>query len=93
MNNHNIIGSQVKSLREERRWTQQNLADRLQSAGLDTSCSSLAKIEARLIGVNDYELFYFACVFNVSLYRLFPPIHQNDPELHDKLARLMNGQD
>ena len=87
MNHHNIIGPQVKKLREERHWTQQKLTEELQNAGLDISHSSLAKFEARIIGVTDYELFYFACVFQVSLYELFPPINPSDPNLRDTLIQ------
>jgi len=89
----NLIGPQVRDLREERRWTQQTLAEKLKIAGLDISLSSLAKIEARLVRVHDFELFYFACAFNVSLSQLLPSIHQNDPALHDKLMLVMNSQD
>lgn len=93
MKMRNLIGPQVKKLREEKGWTQRALAEKLQLAGLTITRSSLAKIETRLIGVNDYELFYFACVLNVSLCQLLPSIRQNDPELHDTLVSLMNGQD
>lgn len=40
-----------------------------------------------MIGVTDYELFYFAFVFQVSLYELFPPIDPYDPNLHDQLIQ------
>ncbi len=68
----NLIGPQVRKLREEKGWTQRTLSEKLQVAGLDISRSSLAKVESRLIKVSDNELFYFARVFNVSLCRLFP---------------------
>lgn len=93
MGHHNLIGLQVRKLREERHWTQRTLAEKLQIAGLEISRSSLAKIEARLIRVNDYELFYFARAFNVGLRQLFHSIHQDDPDLHDKLVLIMNIQD
>jgi len=89
----NLIGPQVRKLREEKGWTQRTLSEKLQVAGLGISRSSFAKVESRLIKVSDNELFYFARVFNVSLCRLFPSINPNDPELHDKLTRIMNGQD
>lgn len=87
MQRQNIIGEQVKRLRVQRQWTQQTLAAKLQTAGLDVSRSSIAKVEARLIGVTDYELFYFACVFQVSLYELFPPIDPSDPNLRETLIQ------
>ena len=93
MKHHNIIGPQVRELRKQRQWTQRTLSEKLQAAGLDSSRSSLAKIESRLINVRDYELFYFALVFKVSLCQLFPPIHPNDPDLHEKMMRYLDGRE
>lgn len=44
----NLIGPQVRKLREEKGWTQRTLSEKLQVAGLDISRSSLAKVESRL---------------------------------------------
>jgi transcriptional regulator with XRE-family HTH domain len=89
----NLIGPQVRKLREEKGWTQRTLSEKLQVAGLDISRSSLAKVESRLIKVSDNELFYFARVFNVSLCQLFPLIHPNDPDLHEKMMRYLDGRE
>jgi hypothetical protein len=40
--------------------------------GWDIDRVSVAKIESRLVHVDDYELLYFTKVFNVSLADLFP---------------------
>lgn len=89
MNHLNLIGPQVRKLREERDWSPLALAEKLQAAGLDISQSSLARVEAGSAKVHDFELFYFARVFGVELRLLFPSVHQNDPELQERLILLL----
>lgn len=81
----NFIGPQVRALRTQRRWSQRILAAKLQEAGFDISRSALAKIEARLVKVTDYELFYFSSVFRVGLKQLFPAIDPHAPNLNAQL--------
>ena len=40
-------------------WSQQMLAIKLQLAGWDVTRSTVAKIEARVIWVGDFQMFYF----------------------------------
>ncbi|TLD71286.1 helix-turn-helix transcriptional regulator [Phragmitibacter flavus] len=89
MRKRNLIGPQVRKLRDQRRWTQEELAVRLQMVGFDVSRGSLAKIESRLVWVGDYELLYFMKVFRVSYEALYPPIQVNDDDLHDAVERLL----
>lgn len=89
MRNLNLIGPQVRKLRNQRNWTQDELAGALQRAGLDVSRSTVAKIEARMVWVGDHELYYFLKVFRVGFEALFPPINPQDPELYEILGRLM----
>lgn len=88
---HNLIGPQVKSLREERRWAQSTLITKLQIAGLDVSRISLAEIEAQLASVRDYELLCFALAFDVALKELFPAINRSDPDLPNMVSRYLNS--
>jgi transcriptional regulator with XRE-family HTH domain len=90
MRNLNLIGPQVRKLRNQMNWTQEQLAGALQRAGFDVSRSGLAKIESRMVWVADHELFYFTKVFRVSLEQLFPPINPQDPLLYEDLERWMN---
>lgn len=89
MRNLNLIGPQVRKLRNQRNWTQDYLAGALQRAGFDASRSMVAKIEARMVWVGDHELYYFLKVFRVDFEALFPPINPQDPELYETLGRLM----
>ena len=72
MRGRNIVGPQVRKMRMAQGWSQRQLAIRLQLAGLEVSRSGVAKIESRLVCVEDYELFCFAKVFGVGFESLFP---------------------
>jgi DNA-binding XRE family transcriptional regulator len=68
----NIVGQQVRKLRNERGWTQEFFAQKLQLAGWDVSRTSLAKLESGLRWVSDCELLFLAKVLSVGLEDLFP---------------------
>jgi transcriptional regulator with XRE-family HTH domain len=70
----NLSGPQIRKLRYRRGWSQSILATKLQLLGWDTDRVGVAKIEAQLVHVDDYELLYFAKAFNVGLSDLFPKI-------------------
>jgi len=84
----NLVGPQIRKLRYVRGWSQNLLAAKLQILGWDIDRVCVAKIESRLVHVDDYELLYFARVFNVSSAELFPKI---DParRIHEVLTELM----
>lgn len=65
------------------------LAIKLQLVGWDVTRSTVAKIEARVIWVGDFQLFYFTRIFRVELEDLFPIIDQHDPKIHDTITKLM----
>jgi len=84
----NMVGPQIRKLRYARGWSQELLATKLQILGWDIDRVSVAKMESRLVYVDDYELPYFTKVFNVSLADLFPKI---DPQrrIHEAVTELM----
>jgi hypothetical protein len=49
-----------------RGWTQEILTARLQVAGMNKDRAGVGKIESQLIHVSEYELYYFARVFDVK---------------------------
>jgi hypothetical protein len=55
-----------------RRWTQANLATKLQLLGWDISRESVTRLEAQNRRVPDLELFVLAKVLEVSSDDLFP---------------------
>ncbi len=81
MNVHrrNLVGPEIKKLRQQLGWTQDKLAKDLRREGLNVSRSAVAKIECQLIWVGDFELFYFVRVLGVRLEHLFPPINGHIP--------------
>lgn len=72
----NLVGPQIRRVRDGQRLTQEELAGRLQRAGWDVSRVSVAKIEAQLRWVADCELFLIAYVLGVTMKELFPPLRQ-----------------
>jgi transcriptional regulator with XRE-family HTH domain len=68
----NIIGPQVRNLREHKGWTQDHFAVKLQLAGWDTSQDSVSRLENQGRRVPDLELFVLADVLGVRLDDLFP---------------------
>jgi len=69
----NVVGPKVRKLRNQRGWTQEVLAQKLQLAGWDVSRTSLAKLESGLRWTSDCELLFLAKVLSVGLHDLFPP--------------------
>ena len=84
----NSIGPQLRRLRNERNLTQDALAAKLQRAGLDIDRTSIAKIEAQLRSVFDFELAMMASVLAVDVSTLLP----GPPELRKALPDLMAGE-
>lgn len=89
MRYRNLIGPQIRKLRYDRGWSQNVLAAKLQIIGWDIDRVGVAKIESRLVHVDEYELLYFIKVFQVRMMDLFPRI---DPtrQLHEVLMELMH---
>lgn len=84
----NMVGPQIRKLRYVCGWSQNKLATKLQILGWDIDRGGVAKIESRLVHVDDYELLYFSEVFEVDLMDLFPKIDPSKP-LHDVVTQSM----
>jgi len=68
----NIVGPQIRKLRDQQGLTQEELAARCDINGFDLSRSTLAKIEAQLRCVTDSELLAIADSLRVPMNALFP---------------------
>lgn len=68
----NVVGDQVRRIRSERAWSQEDLARRCNLIGWDISRSTLSKIEAKLRLLTDAETFALAFVLDVELAALYP---------------------
>ena len=62
----NISGIKLKELRKSAKLSQQDLAEKLQLEGIDLTSKEISKIETNKRLVQDFELFAFAKIFNVS---------------------------
>lgn len=62
----NISGYVLKQLRLNANLSQQDLAEKLQLLGIELTSKEISKIENNNRLVQDFELFAFAKIFNVS---------------------------
>ena len=74
----NLVGPKIRSLRLQFDWTQEELAKHLRQMGWPITRSTLAKIEARLVLVNDADLLYFVRLFEVEQDYLFPELDREE---------------
>jgi transcriptional regulator with XRE-family HTH domain len=68
----NVVGPQIRKFREQKGWTQGELAAKLQLVGWDTSRESVPRLETQDRRVPDLELFVIAKVLGVTADELFP---------------------
>ncbi len=67
----NIIGPQIRELREQKEMTQEQLAARCNIVGLNISRSTLAKIESKVRRVTDSEVVLLAKALKVNVGELY----------------------
>jgi transcriptional regulator with XRE-family HTH domain len=67
----NIIGKNIKRIREDKAWTQEVLVAKCQLAQWKITRSTLAKIESNVRRVTDIEVKFFSQVLKVSINELF----------------------
>lgn len=68
----NVIGPQVRRLREQHGWSQSVFAAKCQMAGWDISRGIVAAVEGQVRWVGDFELMWFAKVLRVEVADLIP---------------------
>ena len=83
----NLVGPRIRRIRVGKRWSQKRLAEALQRAGLDKSREAVARIEAQLVYVYDFQLLFIARVLGVPLLELYPNIGAED-DLYDSVTEL-----
>ena len=66
----NICGSRIRKIRQERGYSQNDLAIKLQLADMNLTQKAISRIETGDRVVLDYELKYFAAVLGVSVAEL-----------------------
>ena len=87
----NLIGPEIRKLRKARGWSQSDLATNLRNVGLRITSNDVAKIEAQLVVIPDYELLFFTQLFEVTQTSLFPKLDQRQ-SLKATLNKLITGK-
>lgn len=72
----NQAGARIREAREGLRLSQEELAAKLQLAGLEITQKSISRIETGVRVLPDYELPYFAEALNCSITWLLEPDHK-----------------
>jgi len=67
---NNLCGDRIRELRLAERWSQRELADRLQLIGLDLGKNAIQQIESGQRFVTDIELTAIAKVFQTDINTL-----------------------
>jgi transcriptional regulator with XRE-family HTH domain len=86
-NPRNMIGPQLRRIRNERGLSQPKLAELLQRKGWDISRDTVAKIEDQRRWVSDFETAFLAEVLQVPLAVLFAA-RGRAPRARDYISRL-----
>ena len=83
----NVIGPQVRRLRSLRRWSQNQLAIKLQLAGMDYATrGKVCKIESREVWVSDDDMLFLARVLGVEPNHLYPDRLLHASHLYDAIT-------
>jgi transcriptional regulator with XRE-family HTH domain len=90
-NPRNLVGLQIRRLRDQQGLTQPMLAARCRRWGWDLSRQTLAKIETQLRWVSDFELLCLARALRVEPNDLWPPKDKIPLMLEDFFERLSTG--
>ena len=69
----NVVGAQIRRLRDSKGISQQRLAALCSLAGYEITRSTLAKIEAEIRAITDVELYVVAKALRLKMDELFPP--------------------
>lgn len=72
-NNYNIIGKNLKKLREEKKMSQDYISNKLALLGITLYQPDIFKIENNERTVRDFELWGLAKVLDVTSDELFTP--------------------
>lgn len=64
---YNVSGDRIRQLRTQKRMSQEQLAAKLQLAGVDTSQKTISRVEMGARAVPDYELAYYARVLDTTV--------------------------
>lgn len=89
----NVSGNKIRLLREEARLSQEQLAAKIQLAGLNLNQKTISRIETGDRVVPDFELLYFSAALNVPVNNLLEdsPIKGKENNGHDFSSQIITG--
>ncbi len=87
----NLVGLQIRHLRDQQKLTQPMLAARCRRWGWDLSRQTLAKIETQIRWVSDFELLCLAKALRVDPSDLLPTKDKVPKMLEDFFERLSSS--
>lgn len=90
MKRRNVIGPQVRRLRSQRGWSQEQLTAKLQLEGLEISRQSVQRIENGQQAVFDYEILAFCHIFRVPERDLHPTLDPFAPDFRRKFLAFVD---
>jgi transcriptional regulator with XRE-family HTH domain len=90
-NPRNVVGREIRRLRDQQRLSQPMLAARCRRWGWDLSRQTLAKIETQVRWVSDFELICLARALRVEPAELLPSKDRASRVLQDFFNRLSKG--
>lgn len=74
----NIIGPQVRRIRESKKMTQEQFAEECRVLGWNISRGTLAKIESQVRQVTDKEIILLATILKTEISELFKNATESD---------------
>lgn len=91
--NLNLVGPQIRRLRNARGWSQNAFAIKLQIAGMEFATQQkVAKIEGREVWVSDDDMLFISRVLGVEVSELFPPKILAARHLYDAIAEAKSSR-
>ncbi len=86
----NLSGPRIRFYRYARGLSQRQFAMELNFLGWMIDRSGVAKIEAQLVWLGDFQLFYFREIFSVELSSLLPHVHGPQENFYDWLEKSLD---
>lgn len=87
MRNLNVVGPQVRRLRSQRGWSQNDFAIKLQLLGMgEITRSKVSKIESRMIWIADEDLIFLSRALGVGTDELYPDFIRGAKRLYEAIS-------
>jgi len=84
----NVVGPQVRRLRSGKKWSQNDLAIKLQILGMETATrSKVGKIESRMVWIADEDLIFLARALDVPTDELYPDFIRGAKRLYEAICQ------